>query len=81
MISIIIDSTTKEMRNINSLRPELIYRKTFSISRTKFQNLNGFRLILQLSLLNALEPGVKSRMKMQLEQRRQAMLQLHLIDR
>ena len=81
MISIVIDSTTKETRNINSLRPEFIYRKTFSISRTKFQNLNGFRLILQLSLLNALEPGVKLRMKMQLEQRRQAMLQLHLIDR
>ena len=40
------------------------YRKTSSISRTKFQNLNGFRLVLQLSLLNALEPGVKSRMKM-----------------
>ena len=39
------------------------YRKTSSISRTKFQNLNGFRLVLQLSLLNALESG-KSRMKM-----------------
>ena len=29
-------------------------------------------------LLNPLKPGVKLRMKMQLEQRRQAMLQLHL---
>ena len=57
------------------------YRKTSSISRTKFQNLNGLRLVLQLSLLNALQPGVKSRMKVWLEQRRQAMLQLHLIDR
>ena len=34
----------------------------------------------QLSLSNLLKPGVKSRMKMQLEQRRQAMLQLHLSD-
>ena len=37
-----------------------------------------FRLVLQLSLSNPLKPSVKSRMKMQLEQRRQAMLQLHL---
>ena len=31
-------------------------------------------------LANPLKPGVKSRMKMQLEQRQQAMLQLHLSD-
>ena len=36
------------------------------------------RLVLQLSLPNPMKPGVKSRMKMQLEQRRQAMFQLHL---
>ena len=35
---------------------------------------------LQLSLCDLLEPGVKTRMKMQLEQRRQAMLQLYLGD-
>ena len=54
--------------------------KISSISRTKFQNLNDSRLVLQLSLPNPLKPDVKSRMKMQLEQRRQAMLQLHLGD-
>ena len=42
--------------------------------------LNAPCLILQLSLSNPLESGIKSRMKMQLEQRRQAMLQLHLSD-
>ena len=54
------------------------YRKTSSICRTKYQNLNVSCLALQLSLPNPLKPGVKLRMKMQLEQRRQAMLQLHL---
>ena len=34
----------------------------------------------QLFLLNPLKPDVKSRMKMQLEQRRQVMLQLHPSD-
>ena len=54
------------------------YRKTSSISRTKSQNLNVSNLVVQLALLNQLKPGIKSRMKMQLGQRRQAMLQLHL---
>ena len=36
------------------------------------------RLVLQLSLHNPLDPGVKSRMKMYLEQRRQALLQLRV---
>ena len=40
------------------------YRKTSSISRTKFQNLNVSCIILQLSSLNPLKPGVKLRMKM-----------------
>ena len=40
------------------------YRKTSSISRTKFQNLNVSCILLQLSSLNALKPGVKLRMKM-----------------
>ena len=44
------------------------------------QNSTDSRLVLQLSLPNQLKPGVKSRMKMYLEQRRQAMLQLHLSD-
>ena len=47
---------------------------------TKSQNLIVSRLILQLSLPNPLKPDVESRMKMWLEQRRQAMLQLHLSD-
>ena len=54
------------------------YRKTSSISRTKFQSLNVSCVLLQLSLLNPLKPGVQLRMKMWLEQRRQAMLQIHL---
>ena len=58
-----------------------IYRKISNIRRTKSPNLNVSRLVLQLSLPNPMKPGVKSRMKMQLEQRRQAMLQLHLSDR
>ena len=37
-------------------------------------------LVLRLSLLSSLNPGVKSRMKMRLEQHRQAMFQLHLSD-
>ena len=41
---------------------------------------NVSRLVLQLSLPNPLKPGVTSRMKMLLEQRRQAMLQLYLSD-
>ena len=40
------------------------YRKTSNISRTKSQNLNDSRLILQFSLPHPLKPGVKSRMKM-----------------
>ena len=54
------------------------YRKTSSISRTKSQNLNASHLVLQSSLPNQLKPNVKLKMKMYLEQRRQAMLQLHL---
>ena len=54
------------------------YRKTSSISRTKSQSLNVSCIIAQLSSLKPLNPGVKLRMKMLLEQRRQEMLQLHL---
>ena len=45
-------------------KPVCIYRKTSSISRTKSQNLNVSCILLQLSLLNPLKPGVKLRMKM-----------------
>ena len=44
------------------------------IRHNKSQNLNVSRLVLQLSLPNPLKPGVKSRMKMQLEQRSVAVL-------
>ena len=57
-----------------------VYRQTSKIKWAKSQNLNVSRLVLQLSLLIPLKPGVQSRMKMKLEQRRQAMLQLHLSD-
>ena len=40
------------------------YRKTSSISRTKSQNFNVSCILLQLSSLNPLKPGVKLRMKM-----------------
>ena len=56
------------------------YRQTSYIGRTKSQNLNVSRFLLQSSLPNPLKPGVKLRMKMYLEQRPQAMLQLHLSD-
>ena len=58
-----------------------VYRKISDISGTKFSNLNVSRFVLQLSMPNLMMPCVKSRMKMRLEQRRQAMLQLHLSDR
>ena len=40
------------------------YRKVSNIRRTKCQNLNDSRLVLQLSLPNPLKPSVKSIMKM-----------------
>ena len=49
-----------------------IYRKTSKIRHSKSQN--DSHLILQLFLSNPLKPSVQSRMKMYLEQRRQAML-------
>ena len=49
------------------------YRQISNISRTKSPNLSVSRLVLLLSLLSPLKPGVKSTMKVHLEQRRQAM--------
>ena len=40
------------------------YRKISNIRCTELPNLNVSRLVLQLSLLNPMKPGVKSRMKM-----------------
>ena len=42
----------------------MIYRKVSNIRRTKSQNLNVSRPVLQLSLPNLLKPCIKSRMKM-----------------
>ena len=43
---------------------DLPYRQFSTIKRTQSQNINGSRLVLQLSLPNPLKPGVKLRMKM-----------------
>ena len=56
------------------------YCQTSNISCTKSQNLNVISLVLQLSLSNPLKPSVKAIMKLELELRRQAVLQLHLSD-
>ena len=56
------------------------YGQISNIRHTSSQTLHVSRLVLQLSLPNPLNPGIKSGMKMDLEQRRQAMLQLHLIE-
>ena len=47
---------------LEKVKPE--YRQTSSISRTKYQSLNVTCILLQLSSLNPLKPGVKLRMKM-----------------
>ena len=57
-----------------------IYREMSNIKSTKIQEVHVFHLILELSLWNLLKRGVKLRMQMELEQRRQPMLQLHLND-
>ena len=54
--------------------------KSLIQDRTKSQNLNVSWLGLQLPSHNILKPSVQWRMKMQLKQHRQAMLQLHLSD-
>ena len=76
------DSSLKERRfiTLTTLNRNATYRQFSNIRRTQSQNINVSRLVLTLSLLNPLKPGVKLRAKMQLEQRRQAMLQLHLSD-
>ena len=51
-----------------------------NISRARSQTLNVSRLGLQLSLPNPLKPGVKSRMKMYLEQHRQAIGGNKIVD-
>ena len=43
---------------------QINYRKISNIRRTKCQNLNDSRFVLQLSVPNPLKPSVKSIMKM-----------------
>ena len=42
----------------------IIYRQTSNIRRTKTQNLNDSRLVLQLHLPNPLKPVIEAGMKM-----------------
>ena len=56
------------------------YHQVSNIRRTKSQNLMVSHLVLQSSLANPKKTDVKLRMKMYLEQHRQAMLQLHPSD-
>ena len=56
------------------------YCQISNISHIKSQKLNVSHLVLQLTLCNILKLGAESRMNMWLEQRRKAMLQLHLSD-
>ena len=53
-------STLVERFDIN----KCVYRQIFNIRRTKSQNLDASRLVLQFPLCNILKPDVKSRMKM-----------------
>ena len=69
------------MADISSwLRWVYTYCQISYIRRTQLQKLNVSHLVLQLSLPDLLKPCVKLRMEMQLEQRRQVMLKLHLSD-
>ena len=58
----VIFNVTIINRRIASLH--IKYRKVSNIRRTKCQNLNDSRLVLQLSVPNPLKPSVKSIMKM-----------------
>ena len=79
--SSLILSTQGQGSTFSFLVDTFICRKISNITRTKSPNLNVSRIVLQFSLPNPMMPTVKSRMKMSLEQRRQAMLQIHLSDR
>ena len=63
-IKILEDFPLQCQKEMTTTSYVLTYRKISNIRRTKYQNLNGSRLMLQLPLTNPLKPGVKSRMKM-----------------
>ena len=52
------------MKTNELIAQDVIYRKVSNTRRTKSQNLDDSRLVLQLSLPNPSKSGVKSRMKM-----------------
>ena len=57
--------TTTKHNKAQAVRMDIgTYRKVSNIRRTKCQNLNDSRLVLQLSIPNPLKPSVKSIMKM-----------------
>ena len=64
LFSIGLNEIKQGMSFISHALISVTYRKTCSISRTKFQSLNVSCVLLQLSSLNPLKPGVKLRMKM-----------------
>ena len=70
MYSEMHDINTLIIKNVNTTtgyitsKPSAYYRKLSNINRPKYQNLNDFRLILQLSVPNPLQPSVKYVMKM-----------------
>ena len=57
------------------------YHQISNIRCTNYLNWIASHLVLQLSLLHALKPGVKSRMKMWLEHHLSVLIQLHLSNR
>ena len=66
--------TASHQTKANHKHEKCAYRQPSNIIRIKSQDLNVSRFVSHLSLANPLWPGVKSRMKIELEQRRQAML-------
>ena len=79
-VVVVMNIWTRTYTSVMSfLKPkEHYYRHTFSINSTKLKKINVSRLVLQLSLPNPMKPGVKSEMKMKLEQRRQATLHSYI---
>ena len=64
LVELYIDiNSRRQLISTSLLRKNRDYRQSFNMRCIKFQNLNVFRLVLQLSLPNPSKPGVKSRMK------------------
>ena len=74
------EAREEQLRKDLGTRRKGIYCKISNIRHTKSLHLIVPLLFLQMSLPNPMKPDVRLKMKMLLEQRRQAMLQLHLSD-